>query len=80
MIAVLLICSVGQSPIECQRPTARSVLTHETVTLQRELPYSCLMEAQQYAAMNSVTNRLGPNEWIKIGCEHGHGQPTDDHL
>jgi hypothetical protein len=77
MLAVLLICSLGQSPLECQRPTARSVLTHET---EARLPYSCLMEAQQYAAMNSVTNRKKPNEWIKISCEPGQGQQTDDHL
>lgn len=77
MLAVLLICSLGQSPIECQRPTARSVMTHET---EATLPYSCLMEAQQFAAMNTVTARLRPNEWLKIGCEPGDGQPTDDHL
>jgi hypothetical protein len=77
MIAVLLICALGQSPIECQRPTARSVITHDT---EAALPYSCLMEAQQFAAMNNVTARIGSDEWIKISCEPGHGQPTDDHL
>jgi hypothetical protein len=77
MLAVLLICTLGQSPIECQRPTARTVLTHET---EARLPYSCLMEAQQYAAMNTVTNRVRRNEWVKLSCEPGHGQPTDDQL
>jgi hypothetical protein len=77
MLAVLLICSLGQSPIECQRPTARSVLTHET---EARLPYSCLEEAQQFAALNTVTNRKRAGEWLKIGCEPGKGQPTDDHL
>ena len=98
MLAVLLICHLGQDPYECQRMTARSVLTHETAAL---LPYPCLEEAQQYAAMNTVTNRLrratrfggysGPHntdraplppviEWLKISCERGSGQPTDDHI
>ena len=78
MLAILLICSVGQSPIECQRPTARSVLTHET---EAQLPYSCLMEANQYAAQNSVTARLKPDEWLKIGCaKKESGDTGDDHL
>jgi hypothetical protein len=38
------------------------------------------MEAQQFAAMNSVTARKRPNEWLKVSCERGDGQPTDDHL
>jgi hypothetical protein len=77
MLAVLLICALGQSHTDCQRPTARSVLTHET---EARLPYACLEEAQQFAAMNTVTNRLRPDEWLKIGCEPGKGQATDDRL
>ena len=42
MLTVILICTLGQSPYECQRLTARSVITHETAAT---LPYSCLMEA-----------------------------------
>lgn len=80
MLAVILICALGQSPIECDRYTARSVITHETTELAKNLPYSCLMEAQQFAAQNKVTARVNANEWLKIGCEPGHGQPTDDHL
>lgn len=77
MLAVLLICHLGQPHAMCQRPTARTVITHQT---EASLPYSCLMEAQQFAAMNSVTARIRPDEYVKIGCEHGDGQPTDDHL
>jgi len=77
MLAVILICALGQDPRMCQRPTARSVITHET---EATLPYSCLMEAQQFAAMNSVTARLLPGEYLKTSCEPGNGQPTDDHL
>lgn len=77
MLAVLLICTLGQSPYECQRPTARSVITHET---EASLPYACLKEAQEFAAMNSVTNRLQAGEYLKTSCEPGHGEPTDDHL
>lgn len=77
MLAVLLICTIGQQPWECQRTTARSVLTHQT---EARLPYACLEEASQFAAMNSVTNRLKPGEFLKLSCEPGSGEPTDDHL
>ena len=77
MLTVILICTLGQSPYECQRPTARSVITHETAAT---LPYSCLMEAAQYAAQNKVTSRLAPGEWLKIGCIPNPGGSTDDHL
>ena len=77
MLAVILICALGQDHAMCQRPTARSVITHAT---EATLPYACLKEAQEYAAMNSITNRLKPGEYLKIGCEPGNGQPTDDHL
>jgi hypothetical protein len=77
MLAVLLVCTIGQSHWECQRPTARIVITHKT---EAQLPYPCLMEAQQYAAMNSVTSRLKEGEWLKLSCETGHGQLADDQL
>lgn len=77
MLAVILICTLGQDPVMCQRPTARSVITHET---EATLPYSCLMEAQQFAGMNKVTARLAAGEYVKISCEPGAGEPTDDHL
>lgn len=77
MLAVLLICTIGQQPWECQRTTARSVLTHETAAT---LPYACLIEAQQFAAMNSVTARVRSDEWVKVSCEPGKGEPTDDEL
>lgn len=77
MLAVLLICSLGQLPSECQRPTARSVITHET---EAKLPYACLEEASQFAAMNAITNRLKPGEFLKLSCEPGSGETTDDHL
>ena len=71
MLAIVLICALGQQPWECQRPTARDVMVFHT---EARLPYACLREAQMHAAEVSQTRDL-TGEWLKIGCEP---EPKDD--
>ena len=79
MLAVIIVCIGGTQAWQCQRDPmhSRAVITHQTAAT---LLYPCLEEAQQYAAMGRVTSRMVSGDYLKIGCEPGHGQPTDDHL
>ena len=61
---ILMICTLGQSPVECQPPTARSVMVLET-GVANEL--ACMREFTMSAA--KVASLIDPaHEYPKLAC------------
>jgi len=60
---VILICSTGLLPADCQKDTALDVV----VGPQASNPMMCGMQGQAYVARTAIVGR-SPNEYVKIKC------------
>jgi hypothetical protein len=63
LYAIILICSLNVSPLDCDKVTAR---LWENVPGGNELPQMCMMRAQVWAAEHGITPRDG--EYPKVNC------------
>ena len=63
-LVVMLVCSAAQSPMECQRETAREVIIGPQVAAIGE----CSLVGQTTMAATSLLER-GAGEYLKIRCE-----------
>ena len=59
---IALVCALGQSPVECQAPTAREVMVLGNVPTELR----CLLESQQHMAQ--VAGLIKPDEYAKFSC------------
>lgn len=59
---IALVCALGQSPYECQPPTARERISLGVVSNE----IMCAIESQQH--LGQVASLVGKDEYAKIIC------------